>query len=42
MIRAFVVDDELLAVKRLSRMLRETGRVEVVGGASDQIGRTHV
>ena len=37
MIRAFVVDDELLAVKRLSRMLRETGRVEVVGGSSDPV-----
>ncbi|MGA3019594.1 MAG: LytTR family DNA-binding domain-containing protein [Bryobacteraceae bacterium] len=37
MIRAFVVDDEPLAVKRLSRMLRETGRVEVVGGSSDPI-----
>jgi two-component system LytT family response regulator len=37
MIRAFVVDDEPLAVKRLSRMLRETGRVEVVGGASDPV-----
>jgi two-component system LytT family response regulator len=37
MIRAFVVDDEPLAVKRLSRMLSETGRVEVVGGSSDPI-----
>jgi two-component system LytT family response regulator len=37
MIRAFVVDDEPLAVKRLSRMLRETGRVEVVGGSSDPV-----
>jgi two-component system LytT family response regulator len=37
MIRAFVVDDEPLAVKRLSRMLRETGRVDVVGGSSDPI-----
>jgi len=37
MIRAFVVDDEPLAVKRLSRMLRETGRVEVLGGSSDPI-----
>ena len=37
MIRAFVVDDELLALKRLSRMLRETGRVEVVGGSSDPV-----
>jgi two-component system LytT family response regulator len=37
MIRAFVVDDEPLAVKRLIRMLRETGRVEVVGGSSDPV-----
>jgi two-component system LytT family response regulator len=37
MIRAFVVDDEPLAVKRLSRMLRETGRVEVAGESSDPI-----
>jgi len=37
MIRAFLVDDEPLAVKRLSRMLRETGRVEVVGGSSDPV-----
>ena len=37
MIRAFVVDDEPLAVKRLSRMLRETGRVEGVGGSSDPV-----
>ena len=27
MIRAFVVDDEPRAVRRLSRMLQETGRV---------------
>jgi two-component system, LytTR family, response regulator len=37
MIRAFVVDDEPLAVKRLSRMLRETGRVEVVGSSNDPV-----
>ena len=35
MIRAWVVDDEALAVKRLSRMLTETGRVEIVGTSSD-------
>ena len=35
MIRAWVVDDEALAVKRLSRMLTETGGVEVVGSSSD-------
>ena len=37
MIRAFVVDDEPLAVKRLARMLRETGRVEVTGSSSDPV-----
>ena len=35
MIRAYVVDDEPLAVKRLTRMLEATGRVEIVGSASD-------
>jgi two-component system LytT family response regulator len=35
--RAFVVDDEPLAVKRLERMLRETGRVEVTGTSTDPV-----
>lgn len=35
MIRAFIVDDERLAVQRLTRMLEETGRVEVAGSATD-------
>lgn len=35
MIRAYVVDDEPLAVKRLTRMLAATGRVEIVGSTSD-------
>jgi DNA-binding LytR/AlgR family response regulator len=34
-IRAYVVDDERLAVQRLSRMLDETGRVEIVGSTMD-------
>src|SRR5438876_966602 len=29
--RAYLVDDELLAVKRLARLLQATGRVEIVG-----------
>lgn len=33
--RAFLVDDEPLALKRLSRMLAATGRVEIVGQSSD-------
>jgi two-component system, LytTR family, response regulator len=33
--RAFVVDDEPLAVKRLVRMLEATGRVEIAGTATD-------
>ena len=37
MIRAFVVDDEELAVKRLVRLLAETGRVEVAGSSTDPI-----
>src|SRR5262249_31778044 len=37
MMRAFVLDDEPLAVRRLSRMLEETGRVEVAGASSDPV-----
>lgn len=37
MIRAFVLDDEPLAVKRLCRMLRETGRVDIAGSATDPV-----
>jgi two-component system, LytTR family, response regulator len=33
--RVFVVDDEALAIKRLARMLEATGRVELVGSATD-------
>jgi two-component system LytT family response regulator len=35
MIRAWLLDDEALAVKRLARMLEATGRVEVVGTSTD-------
>ncbi len=34
-IRAFLIDDEPLAVKRLARMLEATGRVQIVGRATD-------
>jgi DNA-binding LytR/AlgR family response regulator len=34
-IRAFIVDDERLAVDRLSRLLIDTGRVDVVGSITD-------
>ena len=34
-LRAFLIDDEPLALKRLGRMLQATGRVEVVGQATD-------
>ncbi|HZP48093.1 MAG TPA: LytTR family DNA-binding domain-containing protein [Vicinamibacterales bacterium] len=34
-IRAYVVDDERLAVQRLTRLLDATGRVEVAGSATD-------
>ena len=37
MIRAFVVDDEPLAVKRLARLLEETGRVELAGTSIDPV-----
>lgn len=37
MIRAFVVDDEHLAVRRLGRMLEETGRVELTGSSTDPV-----
>jgi two-component system LytT family response regulator len=35
--RAFLVDDEALALKRLSRMLGATGRVEIVGSGTDPV-----
>src|SRR5262245_38915886 len=35
MLRAFVLDDEQLAVERLSRLLETTQRVNVVGRATD-------
>lgn len=35
--RAFLVDDEALALKRLSRMLTATGRVEIVGSGTDPV-----
>src|SRR3954468_679036 len=35
MIRAYVVDDERLAVQRLTRLLEETGRVTIAGGTTD-------
>lgn len=34
-LRAYLVDDEPLAVARLTRLLGETGRVEVIGSTSD-------
>jgi two-component system LytT family response regulator len=36
-IRAFVVDDEPLAVKRLVRLLEETGRVRIAGSSTDPV-----
>jgi two-component system LytT family response regulator len=35
LLRAYVVDDESLAVQRLMRLLTDTGRVRVVGSATD-------
>ncbi len=37
MIRAWLLDDEELAVRRLRRMLEETGRVEIAGAATDPV-----
>lgn len=37
MIRAFILDDERLAIDRLRRLLRDTGRVEVVGSSTDPV-----
>jgi two-component system, LytTR family, response regulator len=34
-LRAFLVDDEPLALARLTRLLEHTGRVEVIGSATD-------
>jgi two-component system LytT family response regulator len=33
--RAFLVDDEMLALKRLRRLLLATGRIEIVGSATE-------
>jgi len=35
--RAFLVDDESLALKRLQRMLAATGRVEIAGTSTDPV-----
>ena len=35
MLRAYLVDDELPALKRLTRLLEATGRVEITGSAMD-------
>lgn len=37
MLRAYLIDDEELALKRLSRMLAATGRVEVTGSSTDPV-----
>jgi two-component system LytT family response regulator len=34
-LRVFLVDDEPLALKRLARLLKATGRVEVIGSTTD-------
>jgi two-component system LytT family response regulator len=35
MIRAFILDDERLAIDRLRRLLKDTNRVDIVGSATD-------
>jgi len=37
MIRAYIVDDERLAVQRLARLLNESSRVEVAGSSCDAV-----
>ncbi len=37
MLRAFLLDDEALALDRLSRLLERDGRVEIVGRATDPV-----
>ena len=34
-LRAYLVDDEPLAIARLTRLLEQTGRVDVIGSTSD-------
>jgi two-component system, LytTR family, response regulator len=36
-LRAFLIDDEPLALKRLARLLEATGRVEILGRATDPV-----
>jgi two-component system LytT family response regulator len=36
-LQAFVIDDEPLAIKRLVRLLQATGRVDVIGTATDPV-----
>jgi two-component system LytT family response regulator len=36
-LRAFLIDDEPLALKRLARILQATGRVDIVGQATDPV-----
>lgn len=42
MIRAFLLDDEPLATKRMQRMLEETGRVSIAGVANDPVDALEV
>ncbi len=37
MLRAYIVDDEPLAIDRLKRLLQKTGRVEIVGAESNPL-----
>jgi len=36
-LRVYLVDDESLALKRLTRLLRETRRVEIVGATVNPV-----
>src|SRR2546425_5116956 len=37
LLRAFLIDDEPLALQRLARLLEATGRVEIVGRATNPV-----
>ena len=37
MLRAYLIDDEELAIRRLSRMLEDTGKVEIAGMSTDPV-----
>ena len=41
-LRVFLIDDEPLAIRRLSRLLKETGRVEIVGDTTEPVSALEI